>query len=386
MTNYSASFFDGKREWSEVKDQVLAHYIEAYLKKVKMLNKPILLIDAFAGQGKFGDGKPGSPLLMLEKAEKYVPNNYFAIFVNKEKEDHRQLEKNIAPYIKNNRALAIHSDAQEMLKVIQRVIKNHTLFLYLDPFGLTGCDFKIIEPLLSRVSHGYSTELLINISMPALHREGARNVVIEKGLEKLPPQTKMKIKNVDLVMGGNYWRSIEWDRLLSKEEREHNIIKKYQEKLRKYMSYVMSCPVRENEKTHVKYYITFCSRHPDAMVLMNDTMGNAYNKYMHEKSKESLPLFAGDSSDEFYEWERERNKAGKYLYTLVQEYVKKFKPRLRRKKLWEKIVMDHFMQFLEKEYRQVVKKLVEEKKLIAMKPNERLNDDSVIYFPDDPRP
>ncbi|MCH8020089.1 three-Cys-motif partner protein TcmP [candidate division KSB1 bacterium] len=97
MTNYSASFFDGKREWSEVKDQVLAHYIEAYLKKVKMLNKPILLIDAFAGQGKFGDGKPGSPLLMLEKAEKYVPNNYFAIFVNKEKEDHRQLEKNIAP-------------------------------------------------------------------------------------------------------------------------------------------------------------------------------------------------------------------------------------------------------------------------------------------------
>ncbi len=59
MTNYSASFFDGKREWSEVKDQVLAHYIEAYLKKVKMLNKPILLIDAFAVQGKFGDGKPG---------------------------------------------------------------------------------------------------------------------------------------------------------------------------------------------------------------------------------------------------------------------------------------------------------------------------------------
>jgi len=70
----------------------------------------------------------------------------------------------------------------------------------------------------------------------------------------------------------------------------------------------------------------------------------------------------------------------------VQEYVKKFKPRLRRKELWEKIVMDHFMQFLEKEYRQVVNKLVEEKKFIATKPNERLNDDSVIYFPDDPRP
>ncbi len=70
----------------------------------------------------------------------------------------------------------------------------------------------------------------------------------------------------------------------------------------------------------------------------------------------------------------------------MQEYVKKFKPRLRRKKLWENIVIDHFMQFLEKEYRQVVKKLVEEKKLIAMKPNERLNDDSVLYFPDDPRP
>jgi len=138
----------------------------------------------------------------------------------------------------------------------------------------------------------------------------------------------------------------------------------------------------------VKYFITFCSRHPDALVLMNDTMGNAYNNYMHEKTKESLPLFAGDTSDEFYEWERGRKKAFKYLYSLVQEYIKKFRPRLRRKKLWEKIVMDHFMQFVAKEYRQVVKELVGDKKLIAVKPDGQLglNDDSVLYLPNDLRP
>ena len=198
----------------------------------------------------------------------------------------------------------------------------------------------------------------------------------------------MKIKNVDLIMGGDYWRPIEWDRSLTKEERERDIIKMYQEKLKKYMKYVMSCPVRESESAHVKYFITFCSRHPDAMVLMNDTMGNAYNNYMHEKSKESLPLFAGDTSDEFFEWERGRTKAGKYLYILVQEYVKKFRPRLRREKLWEKIVMDHFMQFPKKEYRQVVRKLVEDEKLIAVKPDGQLgfNDNSVLYLIDDPRP
>jgi len=50
--------------------------------------------------------------------------------------------------------------------------------------------------------------------------------------------------------------------------------------------------------------------------------------------------------------------------------------------------MDHFMQFPKKEYRQVVRKLVEDEKLIAVKPDGQLgfNDNSVLYLIDDPRP
>jgi len=43
----SSNFFEGKRPWSKIKDQVLGHYLPAYIAKVNTKGKPILLIDAF---------------------------------------------------------------------------------------------------------------------------------------------------------------------------------------------------------------------------------------------------------------------------------------------------------------------------------------------------
>ncbi len=379
MSNSSPSFFDGKREWSEIKDRVLSHYIAAYLKKVRLLKRPILLVDAFASPGVFEDGKPGSPILMCQVAEKYAANNWKAIFVNKKEDHHRKLQNNLAKYIKDNKVKLIKSDAAELLKNIQTEITNHTLFIYLDPFGIKGCDFDILIPLLSRVKKGFSTELLINLSMPTIHREGARNVVLEKGINNITGQTLAKIKNVDKILGGDYWRVIEWNTDLDPEEREKKIVQRYQDKLRVYMKYVMSCPVRETESSTVKYYITFCSRHIDALVLMNDTMGKAYNEYMHEKASEELPLFA-NSTEDFYQWERGREKAIRELEKIVLSYIPKFNPRLSRKIIWEKNVVDYFMHFLEKEYRNVIMKLVNSEKIIPINLNfpKRINDNTVF--------
>ena len=385
MNNYTTSFFDGKKEWSEIKDTVLSHYIEAYLKKVKKLNRPILLVDAFAGRGEFGDGKFGSPLLMLEKAERFAPGNYSAIFVNKESDDHKALKKAIEFYEKKECAIAINVDAQTLLNRIKQRISNHTLFLYIDPFGLKGCDFNILKELLLRVNKGHSTELLINVMMSSFHRQGAREQVLKYGLKSLSNQTKAKIENVNKAFGGSEWQKIEWDYNLMKEEREHKIMDQYRKKLNLYIKYVVSCPVRQYEDSQVKYYITFCSRHADALILMNDTMGKAYNNYMHEKSKERLPLFSASEPDDFYIWERGRKRQIERLYTLIPDYIKKFKPRLTRKRLWEEIVVDNFMQFIQKGYRQTVKRLVEERKIIPklIDGSENLNDNSVLYLSSD---
>lgn len=82
MSGLDDEFFKGKRPWSKIKDKVLGGYMPAYLRKVAKLQKPILLIDAYAGPGVFADGLPGSPLIMCKAAEEHVKNQYQALFVN----------------------------------------------------------------------------------------------------------------------------------------------------------------------------------------------------------------------------------------------------------------------------------------------------------------
>ena len=47
-------FFKAKRPWSKYKDFILGYYLEPYIPKVATLKKPILIVDCFAGCGRFG--------------------------------------------------------------------------------------------------------------------------------------------------------------------------------------------------------------------------------------------------------------------------------------------------------------------------------------------
>ena len=64
------SFFDEKRHWSKRKDKILECYLPPYLSKIATQGHPVLIVDAFAGPGRFGDGEPGSPLIICQSIRK----------------------------------------------------------------------------------------------------------------------------------------------------------------------------------------------------------------------------------------------------------------------------------------------------------------------------
>lgn len=66
MAKGNNDFFKVKKDWSEIKDRLLAYYLPQYFQKVLMTNKPIFYVDCFAGMGKFDDGKDGSPRIALQ--------------------------------------------------------------------------------------------------------------------------------------------------------------------------------------------------------------------------------------------------------------------------------------------------------------------------------
>jgi hypothetical protein len=98
-TQGEVSFFDAKRSWSVIKGRVLGNYMPPDLSKVRLLGHPIILVDCFAGEGKFGDDQPGSPLIMCKMAEKYGDGRCRCLFVNQDKAQHRKLEENLQPFI-----------------------------------------------------------------------------------------------------------------------------------------------------------------------------------------------------------------------------------------------------------------------------------------------
>lgn len=62
-------FFHEKKPWSRYKDLILDYYLEPYLAKVAKLRRPILIVDCFAGPGRFDDGERGSPLIISHRLQ-----------------------------------------------------------------------------------------------------------------------------------------------------------------------------------------------------------------------------------------------------------------------------------------------------------------------------
>ncbi|MGD8307660.1 MAG: three-Cys-motif partner protein TcmP [Ignavibacteria bacterium] len=370
MGEIETNFFEGKRPWSRLKDAVIKNYLPPYLKKVNRLNANIILIDSFAGPGKFENGESGSPIYICELAETYVPNNYLAILVNKNIQHHLKLSEHLSNYINDKKAIPIRGKAEDLLVKLREIISNQTVFLYLDPFGLKGTDFKMLEPFLSR-SKSYSTELIINLSIPTILRLSCIKAFAEKGNT---PEILSKHNSLTKVLGGDYWKKYLLNQELKTDQRIIKLLAEYQAKLAMHLPEVGYCPVYERmENVKMKYCIFFASRHPDAKLLMNDIMFNAYSKYIWERNYEDT--FFGELN-----WSD--NLPDSYFNELEVSILQSTTNIKRsREELWKTIVDENFMKSQHKHYNTRLKLLIKQGKLFFddVKGTGKLNKDSLIY-------
>lgn len=358
-------FFEGKHLWSKIKDEILDKYMDPYLAKVNTRGQPILLIDGYAGPGVFEDGSCGSPIILCEKAEKLARDNYCAILINKKKKYHEILSKEIQQRGWSHLAEARLGDTQQVLREIPKTLKEQTVFLYLDPFGPTGCDFDLLAPFLNR-NPKFSTEILLTMNMPGIHRLAARHV------HEADRKDESAIQNNRLILtrtfGGDYWREILLPDGIDKEIREMQLIEAYQKKLSRCFQYVRSCPVRKGTDKQIKYFVVFASHHRDALILLNDIMVKAYSAGMHRAD------FIGGLWENTG-WKEMRSING--FDCIVLDTISKH-PGETRKLIWSRIVEEHFMQYLESEYRDAVKQLVDARMLTFSSKTNRLNDESIL--------
>lgn len=363
------TFFKGKRPWSVVKDRIIGNYLTPYIRKVSQLGKPILFIDGFVGPGLFEDGTLGSPFLICEKAEQ-SGKVWSAVFVNHNQEHHQQLSSVIRARGWQKNAMAILGNCTDLLEATQETLTDQTVFIYLDPFGLKGFSFKALVPYFERVARGLSIEIVINVSIPTLHRLAAAKVVAEGRAKE--PRILARHQTLTDALGGDWWQAIMWSDQ-PREQRVHEIMCGLTERLAVHLPFTGYCPVQEDANSCVKYYITFASRHQDAQLLMNDQMCRVYEQYIFDARGKGIQgqLWGLDDERDLTE-----------LNNVIIETVRQ-NPGQSRENIWKAIVPEHFMRWTESEFNDRVKMLAEAGKLEYLKDpkTKRFNKTSLLFLP-----
>ena len=275
-------FFKRKRDWSKYKDLILDYYLGPYLQIVKQIRKPILVVDCFAGPGRFDDGQSGSPLIIAKHLQK-LHDLHFPVtgyFIEEVTYLYNRLEGNV-------RDLTIPIETRlgsfrDHVPEVARLSQTHTVFVYIDPFKPTDVIFNDLEPVYDQLKHRASVEVLMNFMSVGFLRgvHSFRDKVMPDGglLEKHALVLKW-----NEIAGGVYWQQIAYNDHLSSDEQADRLAHAYSGMLKKWFNCVFPFPIREKyENKWPKYHLIFGSRHNKAAELMNRAMVKARREFVND--------------------------------------------------------------------------------------------------------
>lgn len=151
-------FFDEQSAQSECKSRIVLQYFRAWsnvlVRFVKTRDRKLAYIDLFSGPGRYEDGSPSTPLLVLDHALKYpdMREMLVAVFNDGNKEYSDRLDGEIAalsgiegfkyrPKVQNTRV----DTELEKIFLDLRLVPS---FSFIDPFGYKGLTKNIIKGVI----------------------------------------------------------------------------------------------------------------------------------------------------------------------------------------------------------------------------------------------
>ena len=366
-------FFSIKKPWSPYKDMILGYYLKPYLPKVCRLKKPVVVVDCFAGPGRFEDGSVGSPLIIAKALQKSAEagQRVSGLFIEEKRKYFRQLENALSEYLPM--CQPVNSSFEDCAERISELGRQNTVFVYVDPYGIKPLRFAALAGIYANLAKGSSIEVLLNLNSPSFIRNGlaalkcaqAEADVASSLLDEDVDRT-MTPEDLDGIAGGNYWRDI-----VSSEtpfaDKEERFVGEYMRRMRDYFEEVCSYAIKEKyEHTVPKYRLVFGSRHPDAFMLMNDAIGKARDQFLG-KQRVNGYLFDMRAKDEVHDPAR-----------LRAAILDAATGAMTRKQLVLAAMHNVFAEYSESEHKRMVGALLKEKRLHSRTGKTRINDDEVV--------
>jgi len=367
-------FFSHKREWSKYKDMILGYYLTPYLPKVCSIGRPVIVVDCFAGAGRFDDGTDGSPRIIAQAIKAWADKgkNVSALLVEEKKTLFRQLEGNVHEF--GSLCQPVHGTFEDSVTEINKLARTHSVFVYIDPYGLKPLKFSLLSSIYRHLSAGASIEVLMTFCSVSLVRNGRaalgltqKEIKEDEWFDDFEDERKktMSPEEIDEIAGGDYWRKVVSSELTF-PKMEQVCTDEYMNRMTQYFNGVCCYPIKEKYAHKVpKYRLVFGSRHPDAMRLINDAMCNARDRFLKKELIDDR-LFDLRQKDEKHDPSR--------LHEAILTVLRKEK-RLKRRDVIARTLELVFGEYFVKEYGAAIYTLQKQGALCSASGKTRFNDD-----------
>lgn len=293
-----SKFWNERAAAAYLKHKLLGGYLPVFIGKAGKFaaGRRVAFVDAFAGEGLYSDGTPGSAVLIAQLAtgikDRGFDRNLVCHFIEKRPRACAKLEAALAGFPIE---YTIHcGDAELIVPGVLKKLGGAPAFVFVDPYGLKGMPFDFVVDILKRPGAvgGGKTEVLINFSRWAVTRpRGLARKELEEGLSD---RERKALVTIDCSLGGEWWRHKE---MLDKDEQQ--ILIEYTRLLREasgldWARYAL--PVRDRIGGPVEYFLAFFTQHPDGLWEFAMTLSSAREAWSAQFGQGDL--FHGDEETE----------------------------------------------------------------------------------------
>jgi len=277
-------FFDEPSKQSRVKAAIVSKYFDAWTRVVQKMSKRLAYLDLFAGPGKYGDGTPSTPILVLKKAINNPgihqglsllfneANSVYATALEQELDSFPRAEA-----LAHKPTVTREEVADTTVKALKGWGSNPTL-IFADPWGYKGLSLDLFEAALKNKGCEIIFFFNYNRINPALNNPLVKEHMNELFGEERADTLRTKVG------------------ALSPSERESSILDELTNALMQFgAKFVLSFPFSDERGTRTSHYIIFATKHQRGHDIMKSIMDGESSE--HDQGVPSLG-FSSASTDQ----------------------------------------------------------------------------------------
>jgi three-Cys-motif partner protein len=197
----SSDFFGQRNPQAVLKHGVLTRYAHYFAGRAgSATGGRVAFVDGYAGEGRYEDGNPGSPLLLASQANRVESLGRDVKLAFVEQDDARRLRLNET--LQENKVVPdqlLGGSFEEVVDTLLNRYKDRAVLLFIDPFGL-AVDRSTLERVLGRSSKKQPIDVLYHFSLQTVARMGRAGIMDD-------PLAVRSSSQLDAALGAIDWRT-----------------------------------------------------------------------------------------------------------------------------------------------------------------------------------